>query len=218
MIKDFIPPVVLKLRQKFLNVLIPNRIKKEIIKNLHKSTLFNGNDAMFKLMIQNASEYVEVGCGQSTVFALNNPNIKKVVAIDTSEHWLELVNSVSKNSKLTIHHSDFGELGAWGRPKGYNQISKIHDYSSAMFKYCNPDLILIDGRFRVYCFLYACVNGKPGTNIIFDDYYGRDYYHIVEDIIKPIDSCGPQALFHLDPDVDRIKAKDLMTKFEFVMD
>ena len=218
MIRKFIPPIFLELRNKFLDEIISNRFEKRILKNLRKSTLFNGNDAMFKQMIQNASEYVEVGCGQSTIFALNNSNVETVVAIDTSKQWLEFVNSVSKKSNLIIHHSDFGPLGDWGRPKGYDQISQIHDYTSAMFKYCNPDLILIDGRFRVYCFLYACVNGKPGTKIIFDDYYGRPHYHIVEDIIKPIDSCGRQALFHLNPDIDRIKAKDLMTKFEFVMD
>ena len=33
-----------------------------------------------------------------------------------------------------------------------------------------PDLILIDGRFRVCCFLSSLKYGNVGTKILFDDY------------------------------------------------
>ena len=45
------------------------------------------------------------------------------------------------------------------------------------------------------CFLASLLNSNPGTKIIFDDYFDRPYYHVVEEFIQPIDKCGRQALF-----------------------
>jgi hypothetical protein len=36
-----------------------------------------------------------------------------------------------------------------------------------------PDLVLIDGRFRLACFLHPLLAAAPGTPILFDDYTNR---------------------------------------------
>ena len=59
------------------------------------------------------------------------------------------------------------------------------------------DVILIDGRFRVACFLYCLLKSKEGSFIFFDDYINRSYYHVVEDIIPAFDLCGRQAVFQV---------------------
>ena len=83
-----------------------------------------------------------------------------------------------------------------------------------------PDLVLIDGRFRVASFLTSLRECKVGTKIIFDDYEFRAHYHIVEDFIKPDRIFGPQAIFEVtSKDNLNFSALDkLINKFEYVMD
>jgi len=212
------PPIIRRNGNKFLDYVNPKRQRKKVIKGLKSSKLFGGDDSLFKSLLAQTDFYVEVGCGQSTVYALENYKLKGVVAIDSSKEWLQIVNEVASNEVLITHHSDFGPLGRWGRPQSYSKIDAVLNYSSAIFKYFEPDLILIDGRFRVYCFLYACLFGQPGLKILFDDYHGRDHYRIVERFIKPVESCGRQALFILDTEFDKKGAEVMLKKFEFVMD
>jgi len=60
--------------------------------------------------------------------------------------------------------------------------------------------------------------GKAGTKIIFDDYSNRPHYHVVEEIIKPIEACGRQVLFVVPTNVATDKIKEMLTKFEYVID
>ena len=59
-----------------------------------------------------------------------------------------------------------------------------------------PDLILIDGRFRIATFLACCLS-FPGSTILFDDYLNRESYHAVENIVKPIRHTGRIGEFRI---------------------
>jgi len=80
------------------------------------------------------------------------------------------------------------------------------------------DVILIDGRFRVSCFLYSLINAKKDSIIIFDDYLNRPWYHIVEDVIPLYDKCGRQAVFKVPATFNKSLAQDLLSKFLYVFD
>ena len=62
----------------------------------------------------------------------------------------------------------------------------------------NPDLIFIDGRFRVACFLTALKKIKRRTTVMIDDYRSRIHYHLCSKISKPI-MIGRMAVFELTP-------------------
>ena len=119
---------------------------------------------------------------------------------------------------------DCGELEEWGRPKTYEKRENFQNYINAIWQYPSfkPDLILIDGRFRVACFLTSLLNSNPGTKIIFDDYFDRAQYHIVEEFIQPIGKCGRQALFIVPMEefetlsIEKIKLEIL--NFRYVLD
>ena len=81
-----------------------------------------------------------------------------------------------------------------------------------------PELVLIDGRFRVACFLFSLINGSPGTKIIFDDYVNRPHYHVVEEFIKPIETCGIQALFIIPKNLDYNNIEKTIEQFVHVFD
>jgi hypothetical protein len=59
-----------------------------------------------------------------------------------------------------------------------------------------PDLIFIDGRFRVATFLMSLINA-PGAKIIFDDYMDRPEYQIVETILPLSYSVGRLGIFEI---------------------
>ena len=83
-----------------------------------------------------------------------------------------------------------------------------------------PNIVLIDGRMRVFCFLISLKNCDPGTKIIFDDYMNRKKYHIVEELIKPTANDGRQCLFEVDDKsiIDMKKLDFFINKFNYVLD
>jgi len=64
-----------------------------------------------------------------------------------------------------------------------------------------PDLVLIDGRFRAACFITTCLFTKQPVTIIFDDYVERPSYHVVEELAKPVEITGRMARFEIEPKV-----------------
>ena len=84
----------------------------------------------------------------------------------------------------------------------------------------SPDVVLVDGRFRVACFLTSLIEAVENTIIIFDDYADRHHYHVVERFLKPFKCCGRQAFFRVQSMTtqDRKKVLEMISKFEYVMD
>ena len=66
-----------------------------------------------------------------------------------------------------------------------------------------PDLVLIDGRFRVACFLHSRLAAEAGTPSLFDDYTNRPQYHLVEEFCPNEQTEGREALFRLPVKLDR---------------
>ena len=83
-----------------------------------------------------------------------------------------------------------------------------------------PDTVLIDGRFRVCCFLTTLKLADEGTRIIFDDYINRPHYHFIEKYVPRVTVCGRQCLFikalKYNLDINEL-SKDIES-FRFVMD
>ena len=187
-----------------------------------ENLLFDGDDSLFKEIIRETNLYGEYGCGLSTDWVLRNSKIM-VHSVDTSLEWIQITKN--KNNKylqrLNIKLVDLGEVGDWGRPINYNNSDIFYNYTDWIWKLPQtPDTVLIDGRFRVCCFLTSLKNAKQGTKIIFDDYCNRPYYHIVENYIQREDTYGRQCLFIV-PSQKDINFSELdkdIKNFRFVMD
>jgi hypothetical protein len=108
---------------------------------------------------------------------------------------------------------DIGPTGWWGRPLDNSSAEKFPDYSRVPFEKINsinfvPDLILIDGRFRVATFLNTILN-CPRSTIIFDDYNDRPHYFVVETIVKPTEKCGRLAIFQSPTSLDTKQLQEI---------
>lgn len=186
-----------------------------------KEQLFDGSDAMFKRVVGAATSYGEYGCGRSTEWVIAN-TCARVVAVDTSKDWIEFVKNTSNQSeRLNAHYVDVGRLAAWGRPESYAHREHFVDYTDWIWEQePKPQVVLIDGRFRVACFLTTLLRATPGTTIIFDDYLNRSQYHIVEELVPRVELCGRQCRFVVPTrdKLDATAAEELLERFRYVMD
>lgn len=145
--------------------------------------LFLKNDlAMFQKYLQKAKIYFEYGCGGSTFQASRRLNIEKVSTVESDLFWLNKVKETS-NEKINFIYCDLKTLpNTWGNPGKESKLEDWKLYSDALsLNNSNPDLILIDGRFRVCCCLKAFRLISNDCIICFDDFLNRPEYKVVLD-------------------------------------
>lgn len=158
---------------------------------------------MFSQLISQSIFYLEFGSGGSTIYALKKTNVAHVYSVESDVLFLEEIQNVlteSERSRLTNVHIDIGETGSWGNPVDESGIHNYWSYPSIVWGMItnqshHPDLILIDGRFRVACFLISLLHARANTTIIFDDYYDREHYQLVQKFLEPNQRVGRAAIF-----------------------
>lgn len=154
--------------------------------------------------LEKSTSFLEYGAGGSTVLAhsLQTPQIR---TIESDARWLEGVKQAVEGliprytGRYTGTHVDIGAVGEWGYPSDNSRHMDYWRYPATpwleLAGHAPPDLVLIDGRFRVACCVMTLIYAKPGTRILFDDYRPRENYHIVERFIQPVDQIGRMAIF-----------------------
>lgn len=191
------------------------------LKKRAEAKLFDGNDSLFRRLIADAKVYAEYGCGASTIWVANNTDCT-ILSVESSEQWVDLVRTnCGARDRLFLHFADIGRIVKRGRPANYDRFENFDGYTEWVWRQpYSPDLVLIDGRFRVCCFLISLFHAKEGTKILFDDYTHREHYHFVEKFLQPLETCGRQALFIVPSkaamDLDQIKA--FAHQFQFVFE
>jgi len=158
--------------------------------------------AIFERHVTGASCYLEYGAGGSTVHAARN-GARHIITVDSSYNWAEAVRfRVGPASHVNVLYCDIGEVGPWGRPRDDHGLHGYHAYMSAPWEAARrqaqePSVILVDGRFRVACFLYSLLCAHAGTIILFDDYATREHYHVVEEFSQSQAFYGRMAVFEV---------------------
>ena len=180
---------------------------------------FEGEEFSFlSEALAEASHYGEYGVGASTTWVYRNFGCQ-IRAVDTDAHWIKLVKKEANSLRCKIVHVDVGPLRRWGFPQTYMSAEEFPRYFDAIFgDNFSPDLILVDGRFRVACFLTSVKRAKPGTIIIFDDYPERPHYHVVEEVLSPEKVGSRQAKFSVPASFDLARLDFLLDKFSYVLE
>ena len=212
-LSEILPPVIYR---------APARIRSRMpAAKANEDVLFDGDDAMFKQVAASACTYGEYGCGASTVWMAHHSECL-ILSVDSSEAWLGTVRQkLGAVARVHLHHAELGAIGNWGRPVSYERGDNFADYTDWIWAQdALPDVVLVDGRFRVCCFLTCLLNASKGTQILFDDYTDRPHYHFVERFLAPARTCGRQALFSAPghAEVDGVELRKAIDQFRFVMD
>ena len=110
---------------------------------------------LFRCFLKESTNYFEYGIGGSTYLAsqLVKGDIR---GVESDKEWVEKVQTETKdNPRIEVRHIDVGPTIAWGTPKSAESSHLFPAYSKAIIDSGRDDfdLCLVDGRFRVACFL-----------------------------------------------------------------
>ncbi len=204
------------LKRHGINIELPENLAKRFA----AKTLFDGDDGLFKELIKHSQTYFEYGCGKSTEFVFKYSNAY-IFSVDTSKDWVRKIKSlvgIKGSERLNLTWVDVGEVANWGTPTSFKMKHNFIKYAESLWLNIEkPDLVLIDGRFRVLCFLTSVKFAQAGCRILFDDYINRPFYHVVEDFCPKIDTCGRQALFEVSQTAKDQISEDLIKSFQNVI-
>ena len=181
------------------------RFKNKFIKKIDLDPSCNINfgskkaNEFFKKTLRKSSFYFEFGSGNSTILAEKFK--KKFISIELDKTFFKKVSGILKK-KNKVKYIDIGPVGEFSYPL-FKDRSKILDYIKSINKYFKkkkfPNLILIDGRFRVACCInifYLIKKYKYNPIIILDDYKKRNYYKILNKIFN-IKLIGRMAILKI---------------------
>jgi hypothetical protein len=126
-----------------------------------KPHLFPGEHRLFEAELGRARAYLEYGTGGSTLAALE-AGVGRIVSIDSDLAWVEKVRHRIGASAVQVQllHCDIGRVKEWGTPIDQERAIDWPGYITRPWEAFAaadivPDLVYIDGRFRVACALYA---------------------------------------------------------------
>jgi hypothetical protein len=111
-----------------------------------------------------------------------------------------------------VLHVDIGPTGDWGHPTDDSRARHWPDYALQVWDlpdFSHPDVVLVDGRFRLGCFLTVAYSITRPVTLFFDDYLPREAYHKAEAVARPTALIGRMARFDLTPTTltpDRVRA------------
>jgi hypothetical protein len=145
----------------------------------------------FSKQLERFSCYIEYGAGGSTVLAARFLN-KKIISVESDPRWIKRVKRATgrlpSGKSFLLLQANLGSIQDWGTPidvqDGYANYAEL-PWRLDGVTFNSPCLILIDGRYRVTCFLSALQFAPLGSIIIFDDYYDRPEYFVIESIATP---------------------------------
>jgi hypothetical protein len=169
--------------------------------------------------------FLEYGAGGSTRLAAQI-GVERVYSVESDvKYSKEVVKAALADRpgfKLTMKTPNIGVTGAWGRPLNSEKFRRWPGYALDIWDDMtnaghSPDLVLIDGRFRIACFAASMIHCNVGVEILFDDYIGREKkYRIASALCKPTRVVGKMAVFHVPPDRSFQKLSAALARFSCV--
>lgn len=173
-------------------------------------TLPAAEAAALRAAYAGAGTVLEYGSGGSTVMAAELG--AEVWAVESDAAWAEMMAGTLAGQKAHILHVDIGPTGDWGHPTDASAARSWPEYSLKIWDlpgFLHPDVVLVDGRFRLGCFLTVAYRITRPVTLFFDDYVPRAAYHKAETLARPTQVIGRMARFDLNPTPltpDRIRA------------
>jgi len=166
--------------------------------------------------LKSAKFLLEFGSGGSTVLAAAM-GVSRIHSIDSSSEWLADVGAAPEMNgvEFTAHYIDIGPLAKWGNPADKSSAIKWPIYYTQIWQNLDgrPDLVIVDGRFRVACTLMTLLKCSENTRIILHDFWSRPHYHIVLDFLELIERVDDIGVFYPAKHLDWRKVGEVLTNY-----
>lgn len=150
-----------------------------------------------------ADTILEYGSGGSTVLAAERGC--RIFSVESDKDWARRMAAhlAPISDRAIVHWVDIGPTGAWGMPLKSRFSYRFHQYALSVWDrpdFVQPDLVLIDGRFRAACLVAVLMRTRSPVTVLFDDYQTRPVYHAVERLARKEETAGRMARFTVTPD------------------
>ena len=155
---------------------------------------------------ERAGTILEYGSGGSTVMAAEMPG-KTVVSVESDAAWARGMQAwfadhpPAEGTTIEVLWADIGPTKEWGHPAEDSGWRRYARYPLKVWERAGfaPEVVLVDGRFRVGCALAALFRAPAPLTLMFDDYAPRHHYHVVEDYLGRPDMVGRMAVWKVTP-------------------
>lgn len=154
-----------------------------------------------------AEAILEYGSGGSTVLAAELAG-KTVFSVESDRNWAEMMrgwlrrNPPAANTRVEVIWADIGETGEWGKPVNRRGWRQYPEYPLAVWQrpdFVQPDVVLVDGRFRPGCAMATAFCTQKPVTLLVDDYAPRKGYHAIEEFLGCPRLTGRMAEFDVAP-------------------
>ncbi len=154
-----------------------------------------------------ADVILEYGSGGSTVLASELPG-KMVFSVESDPAWAAMMRDwlarhpPAKGTHVDVVWIDIGETGEWGKPTDTSGWRHYPNYPLAVWQrdgFRQPDVVLVDGRFRAGCALATAFCTRKPVTLLIDDYKRRKGYHAIEEFLGAPRLTGRMAEFAVAP-------------------
>jgi predicted O-methyltransferase YrrM len=183
--------------------------------------LFEGEfEVMRRIMQSGRRRYQEFGIGGSTLMAVRS-EFESIVSVDSDPNWIaaarenQEISEAIRAGRADIRHADIGPVAMWGHPSDLRHMRIWPAYVATAWEAWEergaiPDLIFIDGRFRVACCLSAILLSDPGSRcsqeplvMLHDVCPDRPYYNAVFEFFDIVESVNTLRVLRIKPGVSR---------------
>ncbi len=175
--------------------------------NRPELTLPEEEAARVRLAYETATVILEYGSGGSTVLASELPG-KRVFSVESDQAWAQMIrgyldaNPSAKGTSVEVIWADVGPTKKWGYPVDLSSYLQFPTYPLGVWTrpdFVEPDVVLIDGRFRLGCALATALHITKPMRVLFDDYAHRKRYHVIEKFFGEPTLHGRMAEFLVEP-------------------
>lgn len=171
---------------------------------------------MFVKFVGKSEKYLEFGAGGSTLLAAVS-GAQSIISVDSDANWLEKVKSSREATgiPLEIVLADIGPVGDWGVPLGTADAIKWPSYYLSVWNDLKtpPDVVMVDGRFRVACALQALIRMEKDGIVLFHDFWNRPHYHTILPFCDVLDRVDTLAVLKLSELADFRKMALLISRY-----
>ncbi|NGM47643.1 hypothetical protein G5B31_19090 [Rhodobacter sp. SGA-6-6] len=177
-------------------------------------TLPPAEAAAYAEALAGAGAVLEYGSGGSTLLAAEAG--AEVWSVESDAAWAARMRGWLAGhpapGRVHLLHADIGPTRDWGHPVDDAAFRRWPDYALKVWDapgFRHPEVVLVDGRFRLACFLTVAYRIARPVTLFFDDYAPRPAYHKAAELVAPAALIGRMARFDLTPQIltpDRLRA------------
>ena len=156
-------------------------------------------------LMRRATAYLEYGSGASTLMAAEE-GVARTISVESDRAWAEamtaLVAERGLSDRVTVHWADIGPTRKWGKPADQAAWTRWHRYPLGVWDLPDlpqPDLVLIDGRFRAACLLATLYRTRAPVTALIDDAWRRGVVRHLRPFATPVRRVGRMAVYELAP-------------------